>query len=85
MLSISASDEQVKQLERWVKAGSTPQSIALRSLIILEAHRGKSDKAIGKSLKTSQPTLPALEAALRAGRATGFDPGRSGPGPQAAD
>jgi len=57
MLPISANDEQVELLERWVKAGTTPQNIALRSLIVLEAHRGRSDKAIGESLKTSQPTI----------------------------
>lgn len=57
MLPITVSDEQVEQLERWLKAGNTPQNIALRSLIILEAHMGKSNKAIGESLKISQPTI----------------------------
>ena len=57
MLQITASDSDLQQMARWVKAGNTPQSIALRSLIILEAHRGKSSKAIGRSLQVSQPTI----------------------------
>ena len=57
MLPITVSEEQVEQLERWLKAGNTPQNIALRSLIILEAHRGKSNKVIGESLQTSQPMI----------------------------
>jgi transposase len=57
MLQISMSESQVKQLESWVRAGHTPQSIALRSMIILEAHRGESAQAIGRTLKVSQPTI----------------------------
>lgn len=57
MLQISVSESQLKQLESWVKAGHTPQSVALRSMIILEAHRGESAQAIGRTLKVSQPTI----------------------------
>lgn len=57
MLQITVSDSQVEQLERWVKAGNTPQSIALCCMIILEAHQGESAHAIGKTLKVSQPTI----------------------------
>lgn len=57
MSQIKVSESQVEQLERWVKAGSTPQSIALRSMIILEMHRGRNAQAIGKTLKVSQPTI----------------------------
>lgn len=57
MLQITVSESEVEQLERWVKAGRTPQSIALRSLIILETHRGQSASAIGRTLKVSQPTI----------------------------
>ena len=57
MLKITVSESQVEQLARWVQAGNTPQSIAVRSMIILEAHRGQSAKAIGKTLKVSQPTI----------------------------
>ena len=57
MLRIFASDAQVEQMESWVKTGSTPQTVVLRSMIILEAHRGRSDKAIGQSLRISQPTI----------------------------
>ncbi len=57
MLQITVSESQVEQLERWVKAGHTPQSIALRCMIILEALRGESAHALGKTLKVSQPTI----------------------------
>ena len=57
MLQITVSESQVEQLERWVRAGNTPQSVALRSMIILESHRGQSAQAIGKRLHVSQPTI----------------------------
>ena len=57
MLRITTTPSQIEQLERWVKATSTPQGVVRRSRIILLAHRGKSSKAIGKSLKVSQPTI----------------------------
>ena len=57
MLRISASDAQVEQMECWIKAGITPQAVVLRSMIILEAHRGRSDRAIGQNLRISQPTV----------------------------
>ncbi len=57
MATIHASSAHVALMEKWVKAGSTPQSIALRSMIILESHRGKTDQAIGQFLKVSRPTI----------------------------
>ncbi len=57
MLQITMKEAQVAQLERWLNAGNTPQSIALRSMIILEAHRGQSAQAIGGTLHVSQPTI----------------------------
>ena len=57
MLQITVNESQVEQLERWVRAGNTPQSVALRSMIILEAQRGQSAQAIGQKLKVSQPTI----------------------------
>ena len=56
MLQITVSESQVRQLESWVKSGNTPQGIALRSMIILETHRGESAQAIGQTRKVSQPT-----------------------------
>lgn len=57
MLKIHGSETEIEQLERWVRAASTPQSVVLRSMIILESHRGESSKAIGRNLKVSQPTI----------------------------
>ena len=57
MLKIHASETEIEQLERWVRAASTPQSVVLRSMIILESHRGVTSRAIGENLKVSQPTI----------------------------
>ena len=49
--------EQRKTLERWVRAGTTPQRIVLRSRICLLAADGRSNNAIAKELGTSRPTV----------------------------
>ena len=85
MLPITVSESQIGQLERWVKAGNTPQSTALRSMIILESHRGQSAQAIGKTLQVSQPDHPALETALCGGWAAGSHHHRARSRTQAAD
>jgi transposase len=54
-LQILVEDKQV--LERWVKAPSTPQGIALRCSIILLAGRGFSNNKIAKQLLVSRPTV----------------------------
>lgn len=79
MLQITVSESEVEQLERWVKAGRTPQSIALRSLIILETHRGQSASAIGRTLKVSQPTIRLWKRRFKEGgpqALTSIAPGR---------
>jgi len=79
MLQITVSESEVEQLERWVKAGHTPQSIALRSLIILETHRGQSAAAIGRTLKVSQPTIRLWKRRFKDGgpqALTSIAPGR---------
>jgi transposase len=79
MLQITVSESEVEQLERWVKAGHTPQGIALRSLIILETHRGQSASAIGRTLKVSQPTIRLWKRRFKEGgpqALTSIAPGR---------
>src|SRR5436190_14175077 len=49
--------EQESQLERWVRAPSTPQKIVLRARICLLAHEGQPNRRIAQDLKTSRPTV----------------------------
>ncbi len=49
--------EQRKTLERWIRAGTTPQRMVLRSQICLLAADGRSNNAIAKELGTSRPTV----------------------------
>jgi hypothetical protein len=38
------------RLEQWIRAGSTPQQVVLRSRVIVAAAGGQSDKAIAAAL-----------------------------------
>ena len=49
--------EQKKQLEDWIRAGSTPQKIVLRARICLLAYEGLPNSQIAQQLKTSRPTV----------------------------
>ena len=49
--------EQKRTLEAWVRARSTPQTIALRAQICLLAAEGMANNAIAKKLQTSRPTV----------------------------
>src|SRR5258708_23124174 len=65
MLSATAPHRQ--QLERWVRAPSTPQSLVTRSRIILLTLEGLSSKEVGKQLKVSQPTIRLWQRRFRDG------------------
>ena len=49
--------EQGKCLEAWIRAGTTPQRIVLRSQICLLAAEGRSNNAIAHLLGASRPTV----------------------------
>lgn len=49
--------EQKRTLESWVRAGTTPQRMVMRSKICLLAADGHSNNAIARELKTSRPTV----------------------------
>ncbi len=49
--------QQRKTLERWGRAGTTPQRMVLRSQICLLGADGRSNNAIAKELGTSRPTV----------------------------
>ena len=49
--------KQQKQLEALVNSGRTPQKIALRAQIVLQAAIGRPNHAIAKELGTTRPTV----------------------------
>src|SRR3990172_2307624 len=54
---LAVSEEQRKVLETWVRAHSTPQSVATRSRIILLSAEGVPNNRIAKELAISRPTV----------------------------
>jgi transposase len=51
------SEEQRRTLDAWIRAGTTPQRVVLRSRICLLAADGASHNAISNKLNTSRPTV----------------------------
>ena len=56
-LQSGISDEHRVVLERWAGAQKTPQSVALRSRIVLLAAAGESNSEIARQLSVSRPTV----------------------------
>lgn len=55
--SLELAAEQTDQLERWMRAGSTPQQVALRVQIARRASSGEKDKDIAKALGVHPRTV----------------------------
>lgn len=55
--ALPMSLEQKRTLEAWVRARTTPQTVALRARICLLASEGMPNNAIAKRLQTSRPTV----------------------------
>lgn len=53
---IDLSAAEIKRLEQWVRAGSTPQQVALRCRIILQAAKGGEDVQISADLGVNRRT-----------------------------
>ncbi len=73
------SAEERRVLERWARALTTPQSIALRARIVLLAAAGESNSAIARQLSVSRPTVIMWRARFAAGGPTALTevkPGR---------
>ena len=64
---LCACEPHRQQLERWVRAPSTPQSVVARSRIILLTLEGLNSKEVGKQLKISQPTIRLWQRRFRDG------------------
>lgn len=52
-------------MEQWIRAGSTPQQVVLRSRIIVAAAQGQSDKAIGAALMVRRETAALWRRRVR--------------------
>jgi len=55
--AIQITNEQKQELEKWIRAHNTPQSIVMRAKIILLASEGKSNSDIARELNISRPTV----------------------------
>lgn len=53
------------RLEQWIRAGSTPQQVVLRSRVIVAAAAGQSDKAIAAALKVRRETAALWRRRVR--------------------
>ncbi|MFM8879463.1 MAG: IS630 family transposase [Verrucomicrobiota bacterium] len=54
---LALEPSQVRRLEQWAAAGSTPQQVALRCRIVLSASRGESVLRIAQDLGVQRPTV----------------------------
>ena len=57
--------EQSEQLERWIRAGSTPQQVVLRAEVVRRAAKGHSDKRISGSLGIHPRTVALWRRRVR--------------------
>ena len=62
--ALALSVSQKSELEGLVRSGSTPQKVALRCRLLLLAHQGVANQAIGEQLSLSRPTILALRDAF---------------------
>lgn len=56
-LPVTLSESEIQRLEQWLRAGSTPQQVALRAKIILRASQGQSDQQIAEELELQRRTV----------------------------
>ena len=64
---LQATDFQRQQLELWVRAPSSPQSLVTRARIVLLSLEGMTSKELGRQLKVSQPTIRLWQRRFRDG------------------
>jgi len=79
LVEVIATDEEEKELERWIRARGTPQGVVKRAQIILATVRGVSSKEIGRQFEVSQPTIRLWQRRFAEGRLAGLTqiaPGR---------
>src|SRR4030067_3091532 len=81
---LAVSEEQRKVLETWVRAHSTPQSVATRARIILLSGDGVSNNRIAKDLAITRPTVILWRERFAAGGPLALTEGEAGRGRRAA-
>ena len=59
------SEAERVRLEQWIRAGSTPQQVALRARIILAASQGQTDRQIAQALKVQRRTAALWRQRVR--------------------
>lgn len=61
-ISLDLSKPEIERLRQWIRAGSTPQQVVLRSEILLRAAQGDSDQKIASSLSVQRRTAALWRA-----------------------
>jgi transposase len=64
-LPVVLSEAEMLRLEQWIRAGSTPQQVALRARIIVSAARGAPDQGIAKQLQVQRRTAALWRRRVR--------------------
>jgi transposase len=64
-IPVVLSEAEVVGLDQWIRAGSTPQAVVLRSRIILAAVAGQTDQQIAKELKVQRRTAALWRRRVR--------------------
>src|SRR5258706_6967052 len=64
-LSVNLSEAEILRLEQWIRAGSTPQQIALRARISVCAARAQTDQQIARELKVQRRTAALWRRRVR--------------------
>src|SRR3954453_23350423 len=73
------SDEERDTLERWARRPKSPQSLALRSRIVLACAQGKTNQAVAAELRCNEATVGKWRSRFVAKRLVGLaDEHRSG-------
>src|SRR5262245_4187222 len=54
---VNLTESELKRLEEWIRAGSTPQQVVLRARIILAAAKGEQDRQISAELQVQWRTV----------------------------
>jgi len=63
--SMELAVEQIEQLERWIRAGATPQQVVLRAKIVRQAAKGSSAKQIAADLSVHPRTVALWRQRVR--------------------
>ncbi len=63
--SVELAVEQTEQLERWIRAGGTPQQVVLRAKIVRQASEGSGDKQIAADLSVHPRTVALWRQRVR--------------------